>query len=326
MNDFAAGEPQKSGAFGDLSRARKFCAAPMMRHSHAAARRLWRFLCPPAMLYSEMLAADAVIHGRRERLLDFGGQSPVALQLGGRDKNRLAEAARIGEEYGAAEINLNCGCPSPRVRCGGFGASLMKTPARTGAIVAAIANAVDIPVTVKCRIAVDEMNGETGLDVFVRAVLDGGASALILHSRRAFLDGLNPAQNRVAPPLEYDRAARLKESLRDFPVILNGGVCDLDSAKMHLRIFDGVMCGRAIVKRPYFLAEAGAEIFGITAPSRRDALRFMLEDAAHRPPRDWPRAAAALSGLFYGEPDGGHLRRMLYLPLADARRLLRGHC
>lgn len=309
-----------------LSRARRFCAAPMMRYSHAAARRLWRFLCPPALLYSEMLTADAIIHGRRDRLLDFGGQNPVALQLGGADKNRLAEAAKIGAEYGAAEINLNCGCPSPRVRCGGFGACLMKTPARTGDIVAAMTNAVNIPITIKCRIAVDDMDGESGLEFFARAVLAGGASALILHSRRAFLDGLNPAQNRIAPPLDYDRAARLKESLGDFPVILNGGVCDLDSAKKHLRIFDGVMCGRAIVKRPYILAEACAEIFGINAPSRRDALRFMLEDAAHRSPRDWPRAAAALSGLFYGEPNGGEWRRMLCRPFADARRELQGRC
>ena len=310
----------------DLSRARRFCTAPMMRYSHAAARRLWRFLCPPAMLYSEMLSADAVIRGRRELLLDFAGQSPVALQLGGCDKNKLADAAKIGEDRGADEINLNCGCPSPRVQCGGFGAALMKTPAQTGAIIAAMTRAVQIPITVKCRIAVDDMDAENGLDEFVRAVADGGAQALILHARRALLNGLNPAQNRTAPPLNYERAARLKKSLPDLPIILNGGIADLESAKRHLQIFDGAMCGRAIVGRPMLLAEAAAAIFGVRAPTKREALQFMLEESARRSPREWSRTAAALCGLFYGEPDGKNIRRMLCLPLADAQRLLRPLC
>ena len=309
-----------------MSRGRKFCAAPMMRHSHAAARRLWRFLCPPALLYSEMLSADSVIRGRRDILLDFAKQHPAALQLGGRDANKLSEAAKIGEARGAAEINLNCGCPSPRVRCGGFGAALMREPAHVANIVSAIKHAVNIPVTVKCRIAVDDMDSESGLNIFARAIVDSGADALILHSRRALLRGLNPSQNRSAPPLDYARARRLKESLGDFPIVLNGGIRDLDSAKSHLRIFDGAMCGRAIVRRPMLLAEAAAEIFGEESPSRKDALQFMLEDAAHRPPREWPKIASALSGLFYGEPNGGQLRRILHCPSSDALQMLRAHC
>ncbi|MBE8158549.1 MAG: tRNA dihydrouridine(20/20a) synthase DusA, partial [Betaproteobacteria bacterium] len=285
------------------ARARMFCAAPMMRYSHAAARRLWRFLCPPALLYTEMLNCNAIIRGRRElrgRILDFAGPSPVALQLGGGEAAALAAAAQIGEECGAAEININCGCPSPRVLHGNFGACLMKTPQTAGAMVAAVKKAVSIPVTVKCRIAVDDMDAESGLDIFARAVLENGGAALILHARRALLKGLNPAQNRAAPPLDYARARRLKQSMGAFPVVINGGIGGVESAQTHLQYFDGAMLGRAIVRRPYLLAEAARTVYGIAAPSRAEALRFMLEDAARRPPKEWPRAVSALAGLFHG--------------------------
>lgn len=294
----------------------------MMRYSHAAARRLWRFLCPPALLYTEMLVCDAVIHGRREKLLDFDGCSPVALQLGGGDPQKLAEAARIGGDFGAAEINLNCGCPSTRVQSGGFGACLMKTPETVGRAVSAMKKATHVPVTVKCRIAVDDMDSESGLDKFVHVARDSGADAIILHARRALLSGLNPAQNRSAPPLDYDRAARLKRSLGTFPLVINGGVDGVHSAKEFLQTFDGAMLGRAIIKRPYILADAAKEIYSLSPPSRADALRFMLEDAAQRTPREWPRAASALAGLFFGQPDGKMFRRSLSLPREDARRML----
>ena len=247
---------------------RRFCTAPMMRYSHAAARRLWHCLCPPALLYTEMFFCEAIIRTPRPRLLQILQltNAPTALQLGGADARRLAHAAQIGEECGAAEVNLNCGCPSPRARCGNFGAVLMKTPSAVGAAVAALKKSLSIPVTVKCRIAVDDMDADGDLDVFARTVRDSGADALVLHARRAFLDGLNPAQNRSRPPLDYARARRLKESLGDFPLVVNGGVADVEEARRHLRVFDGVMPGRAIVRRPYFLAEAAAAIFGVRPP------------------------------------------------------------
>ncbi|MGI9306642.1 MAG: tRNA dihydrouridine(20/20a) synthase DusA [Gammaproteobacteria bacterium] len=315
--------PDMSAPVYDLTLARRFCAAPMMRYSHSAARRLWRFLCPPALLYTEMLSCEAIIRGRS--LPDFAGQSPVALQLGGSCPKKLAAAAQIGEQLGAAEINLNCGCPSPRVLRGSFGACLMKTPQNTGAAVAAMKRAVNIPVTVKCRIAVDDMDAESGLDIFARAVLENGGDALVLHARRALLRGLNPAQNRAAPPLDYARARRLKESLGAFPVILNGGIADVAAAKTHLQFFDGAMLGRAVVRRPYLLAEAARDIFNTPPHSRRDALRFMLEDAAARP-QEWRRAVSALSGLFHGEAKSGEYRRRLSLPCARALPLLRAYC
>ena len=276
-----------------------------------------------------MLNCRAVIFGRRElraKFLDFSGQSPVALQLGGGEPKMLAEAAKIGEQCGAAEINLNCGCPSPRVRHGGFGACLMKTPQAAGEMVAAMKKSVLIPVTVKCRIAVDDMDSESGLDIFAGEVVKNGGDALILHARRALLKGLNPAQNRTAPPLDYARAQRLKKSLGAFPVVINGGIHNIESAQTHLHYFDGAMLGRAIVRRPYLLAEAARAIYATAAPSRADALRFMLEDAARRPPPEWPRAVSALAGLFHGEPFSGEYRRRLSMPLAEALPQLRGYC
>lgn len=305
---------------------RRFCTAPMMRYSHPAARRLWRFLCPPALLYTDMLTAEAVIRGRCRQLSELSAETSVALQLGGGKAARLAEAARIGEAGGAAEINLNCGCPSPRVQRGGFGACLMKTPNAVGAAVAALKKAVTVPVTVKCRIAVDDMDAETGLDVFARAVRENGGEALIVHARRALLAGLNPAQNRTAPPLDYARARRLKESLGGFPVVLNGGIADIEAARQHLTVFDGVMLGRAIVRRPYLLALAAQDIFAQPPPSRAAALRFMLEDATRRPLCDWPQTAATLAGLFHGEPHSNRYRRCLCMPPAAALQALRGCC
>lgn len=312
-----------------LAGARKFCAAPMMRYSHAAARRLWRFLCPPALLYTEMIVDSALTRGgddKRKILLDFEKQRPVALQLGGREPGTLAEAAKAGEQHGADEINLNCGCPSARVQNGGFGALLMKSPMAAAAAVEAVKNAVRLPVTVKCRIAVDDMDGQRGLDEFARAVRGAGADALIVHARRALLSGLSPAQNRAAPPLDYARARDLKAWAGRFPVVLNGGIGDVESARQHLRSFDGAMLGRAIVKNPMLLAGAAQDIYGLEAPSRRDALRFALEDSARRTPREWARMAGAAAGLFYGEPGGCRLRRALSMPPDEARRLLHAHC
>ena len=299
-----------------------FCAAPMMRYSHVAARRLWHFLCPPAQLYTEMLTAAAVIHGVKSRRLDFSPR--CVLQLGGCAPDELATAAAIGEAAGALAINLNCGCPSVRVQRGQFGACLMKTPAVVAAAVAAMKKATSLSVTVKCRIAADDMDSERGLDDFVDAVIDGGADGLIVHARRALLCGLNPAQNRTAPPLDYARVRRLKERLPHVPIVLNGGIADIASARAHLSIFDGVMLGRVVVRNPYILVQAARDIFGLAdGPDKKAAVAYMLEDAAVRPPCEWRLIAAAISGLFHGEPCAATYRRCLSLPFADAALRLR---
>ena len=306
-----------------LTLSRRFCTAPMMRYSHAAARRLWRYLAPNALLYSEMLVCDAVIHGPRQRLLDFSGQSPAALQLGGGEPNKLQLAGQIGEELGAAEININCGCPSKRVQSGGFGACLMKKPNVVANAVSALKKSVQIPITVKCRIAVDDMDADSGLLQFAKTVVDNGADAIIIHARRALLSGLNPAQNRAVPPLDYERARKLKESLGNFPVIVNGGIDNLQKISQHLNTFDGVMSGRAIANNPYWLAQAAQNVYLSKPPSRKDALQFMLNDAETRPTNEWRKIANALMGLFHGEKDARYYRRCLMLPRENAIPLLR---
>ena len=298
--------------------ARLFAVAPMMRYSHLVARRLWRFLCPPALLYTEMLTADSIIHGPRERLLRLPAQQrPTALQLGGSDPQKLALAAQLGEDFGYAEINLNCGCPSPRVRRGSFGACLMKTPQVVSNALTAMKNATVLPITVKCRIAVDDMDTESALDNFAAAVFAAGGDALIVHARRAFLEGLNPAQNRSLPPLDYDRARRLKQAWADKTIIVNGGIEDIKAVRHHLADFDGVMLGRAITRQPYLLAQVAKEIYGITPPSLGEALRFTLDGAAANR-NEWGRSVSLLSGLLRGLPGNKCCRRLLSHPPSEA--------
>ena len=300
---------------------RLFCAAPMMQYSHAPARRLWQFLYPSTWLYTEMIMCEAII--RRRPLSAFAART--ALQLGGRDAARLAQAAQIGEDNNAAEINLNCGCPSPKVQQGAFGACLMKTPAIVGNAVAALKKNVNIPVTVKCRIAVDDMP-DNALDIFVRAVIENGADALILHARRAWLDGLSPAQNRAIPPLDYERAMILKDTYGDFPIIINGGIDSVESIRRHLRYFDGVMIGRAIIRQPYLFANAAAAFFNHRMPSPSETLTWAINDALCHPPREWRQMASTLTGLFYGIPNSKKYRQALAMPLPQALPILRQYC
>ena len=239
---------------------RSLCIAPMMRYSHAHARCLWRLLCPPALLYTEMIPAAALADDRnngRHRCDRI--QQPVALQVGCRDPRLFAQAARRAEEFGYAEINLNCGCPSPRVAGGGFGACLMGEPQIAADCVAAAREAASIPTTVKCRIAIDDLDSETCLDRFADCVLAAGCTALIVHARRAWLAGLNPKANRTRPPLDHDRVLRLKRRLGAFPVIVNGGIDSLQQASsLTGRGADGVMIGRAAVRRTMLLVEMAA--------------------------------------------------------------------
>ena len=245
------------------------------RHCRVFHRRMSR----RARLYTEMLTTGAILHGDRNRLLGFdASEHPVALQLGGSAPADLATSARIGEDFGYDEINLNVGCPSDRVKDGRFGACLMAEPMLVADCVKAMKRAVSIPVTVKCRIGIDNQDPEFALDELARGVMDAGADALIVHARKAWLNGLSPKENRDIPPLDYQRVYRLKAARPDVPIIINGGIGSFAEAKQHLGFVDGVMLGRAAYQEPWRLLAADPELFGEPAPhaTMKDVFAAML--------------------------------------------------
>lgn len=240
----------------------------MMEWTDRHCRFFHRLLTRRARLYTEMITTGAVLHGDRARLLGYNAEEhPVAIQLGGSEAKDLAASAKIAEDLGYDEVNLNCGCPSDRVKSGHFGACLMAEPARVAEGVAAMTAAVKIPVTVKCRIGIDDQNEEEALDRFADAMVAAGADALVVHARKAWLQGLSPRENREVPPLNYDRVFRLKKRLGAYPVILNGGIVSLADAKEHLAHVDGVMLGRAAYDTPELLLGVDPQIFGEAAPA-----------------------------------------------------------
>src|SRR5882672_10668742 len=245
----------------------KFCIAPMMDWTDRHCRFFHRLLTRHTLLYTEMVTTGAVLHGDRARLLGFDpAEQPVALQLGGSDPAALAQCARIGEEFGYCEINLNVGCPSDRVQEGRFGACLMIEPALVADCVAAMKAAVKIPVTVKCRLGVDEQDPDQALFSFADAVKAAGADALIVHARKAWLKGLSPRENREVPPLDYSIVHRLKAAYPRLDIVLNGGIASRDQAVDQLHRFDGVMMGRAAYQEPWRLMAVDSLLFGEPAP------------------------------------------------------------
>jgi tRNA-dihydrouridine synthase A len=233
---------------------RRFSVAPMMEWTDRHCRFFHRLLTGRALLYTEMLTTGAVLHGDRARLLRYDpAEHPLALQLGGSDPRALATCAHIGAELGFDEINLNSGCPSDRVQDGRFGACLMAEPALVGEAVAAMKAAVSIPVTVKCRIGIDEQDPEEALEVFAHAVEQAGVDALIVHARKAWLKGLSPKENREIPPLDYARVYRLKAVHPSLSVVLNGGIASAEEGRAHLPHVDGAMMGRAAYQEPWRL-------------------------------------------------------------------------
>jgi tRNA-dihydrouridine synthase A len=239
----------------------------MMDWTDRHCRVFHRLMSRRARLYTEMLTTGAIIHGDRGRLLGFDpSEHPVALQLGGSEPADLATAAKIGEDFGYDEINLNVGCPSDRVKDGRFGACLMAEPALVAEGVAAMKRAVRIPVTVKCRIGIDDQDPELALDALARGVVAAGADALVVHARKAWLNGLSPKENRDIPPLDYDRVYRLKAALPNVPIIINGGIGSIAEAARHLGHVDGVMLGRAAYQEPWRLLEVDPQLFGEAAP------------------------------------------------------------
>jgi tRNA-dihydrouridine synthase A len=262
-----------------LNQLHRFSVAPMMDWTDRHCRVFHRLITRRALLYTEMLTTGAILHGNRARLLSFdASEHPVALQLGGSEPRDLALAAEIGEDFGYDEINLNVGCPSDRVKDGRFGACLMAEPALVAEGIAAMKRAVCIPVTVKCRIGIDDQDPEIALDALARSVVAAGADALIVHARKAWLNGLSPKENRDIPPLDYNRVYRLKAALPAVPIIINGGIASLMEAKAHLAHVDGVMLGRAAYQEPWRLLAADPEMFGEAPPhaTMKDVFEAMV--------------------------------------------------
>src|SRR6516162_7896081 len=245
---------------------RRFCVAPMMEWTDRHCRFFYRLLTRRALLYTEMLTTGAVLRGDRARLLRYDpAEHPLALQIGGADPRALAQCATIAADSGFDEINLNVGCPSDRVQEGRFGACLMAEPALVGDCVAAMKAAVAIPVTVKCRIGIDDQDPEQALDAVADAAVGAGVDAVIVHARKAWLQGLSPRENRDVPPLDYGRVYRLKERHPALAVVLNGGIDTLEQAAAHLGRVDGVMMGRAAYQEPWRLL-AVDPLLGAAAP------------------------------------------------------------
>jgi len=290
--------------------------APMMDWTDRNCRFFHRQISRHTLLYTEMLTTGAVLHGDRERLLGFSpAEHPVALQLGGSDPAQLAQAARIGEEWGYDEINLNCGCPSDRVQSGRFGACLMAEPELVARLVGAMREAVRVPVTVKSRIAIDEMEEWSTLEDFVRRISAAGCTRFIVHARKAWLQGLSPKENRDVPPLRYELVHRLKAGFPHLDISINGGIRTLEAAAEHLRHVDGVMIGRAAYENPYILADADRRFFGGTqAPRERHAVvEAMLPYIEERLKQGAPLSAITrhMLGLFQGLPGARAWRRYL---------------
>jgi tRNA-dihydrouridine synthase A len=263
-----------------------------------------------------MLTTGAVIHGDRQRLLGFDtSEHPVALQLGGSNPADLATSAKIGEDFGYDEINLNVGCPSDRVKDGRFGACLMAEPDLVAEGVAAMKRSVRIPVTVKCRIGIDDQDPEVALDRLARSVVAAGADMLIVHARKAWLNGLSPKENRDIPPLDYDRVYRLKAALPNLPIVINGGIAGIEEAKRHLDHVDGVMLGRAAYHDPWRLLAADSELFGEAAPhadmkSAFEGMMPYIEDQLARGTR-LHAITRHFVGAFHAVPGARAFRRHL---------------
>ena len=306
---------------------RKFCIAPMMEWTDRHCRFFHRLLTRRARIYTEMITTGAVLHGPRARLMAYDvAEHPLALQLGGCDPRQLAECARIAEAFGYDEVNLNIGCPSDRVQEGSFGACLMAEPALVGDRVAAMAAVVKLPITVKCRIGIDDQDPEEALEALACAVERAGVAALIVHARKAWLDGLSPRENRNVPPLDYARVYRLKAAHPNLSVMLNGGITTVDQALNHLRCVDGVMMGRAAYQEPWRLLAVDPVLFGerarfASARAAAEALLPYIERELARGTRLHAVTRHVL-GLFRGMPGARAFRRHLATeavkPAADA--------
>jgi len=292
----------------------KFCIAPMMEWTDRHCRYLHRLLTRYARLYTEMVTAEAVIRGDRARLIGFDPfEHPVALQLGGAEPARLAEATAIAGDFGYAEINLNVGCPSDRVQSGRFGACLMREPALVADCVAAMRARTVMPVTVKCRIGVDDQDPEESLRALIARCTEAGVTTFIVHARKAWLDGLSPRENRDVPPLDYELIYRIKRENPGLSIVLNGGIADLEQAESHLDAVDGIMLGRAAYHSPAMLADVDARFFDGIRRDTRETVNAYCAYVERELARGVPLNAMTkhMLGLFSGRPGARLFRRYL---------------
>ena len=293
---------------------RRMCVAPMMDWTDRHCRVFHRHLAPSALLFTEMITAEAIIYGNLNQLIGHDTvEHPLVLQLGGSDPERLSIAVKQASDKGFAEINLNVGCPSNRVQSGQFGACLMAEPKLVADCCKAMMEASNLPVTVKCRIGVDDMDEEKGLDHFVDLVADVGVKVFYLHARKAWLKGLSPKENRDIPPLRYDRARRLAARRCDLSIILNGGLEKLDQICTEVHGFAGVMLGRAAYRTPYLLTTVSEAFFATSPPSRREVAEVMAEYADRMAKELVPLHSITrhMLGLYAGQRGAKHWRRQL---------------
>lgn len=293
---------------------RRFCVAPMLDWTDRHCRFFLRLISQHAVLYTEMLTTGAILHGDTERFLAMNAKEhPVALQLGGSNPCDLAAACKLAEKYAYAEINLNCGCPSDRVQSGMFGAVMMKNAAITADCVASMRDAVDLPVTVKHRIGVDDYDSYDFLCQFVGTLSEAGCNTFVVHARKAWLKGLSPKQNREVPELNYDRVYQLKRDFPDAEIIINGGITTLEQSIEHLNHLDGVMMGREAYTNPYILATVDQDIYGANHPvkSREKIAEQFLDYIDNEMSKGTKLYAMTrhILGLFHGMPGARLFRR-----------------
>lgn len=293
---------------------RRLCIAPMLDWTDRYCRYFLRLISRHTLLYTEMVTTGALLHGDQPRHLDFDpAEHPLALQLGGSDPDELAACARLAEQWGYDEVNLNVGCPSDRVQSGRFGACLMATPELVAQGVAAMRAATRLPVTVKHRIGIDQLDSYEALTRFVATVAEAGCETFIIHARKAWLSGLSPKENREIPPLRYDRVHRIKQEFPRLEIIINGGIASLDQAEEQLRHVDGVMIGREAYQNPWILAEADRRLYGDEhpIPTRHEIIEQLIPFAerAHAAGTPVNRISRHILGLFQGQPRARAWRR-----------------
>lgn len=294
----------------------RFCTAPMMEWSDTHTRYFWRLLSRHARLYTEMVTTGALIHGHRERFLQYHpAELPLALQLGGNDPKALTLCARMAEDAGFSEINLNCGCPSDRVQEGRIGACLMAEPEQVAEAISQMTNATRIPITIKHRLGIDELDSDEHLHRFVHLNAQAGCQVFIVHARKAWLNGLSPKENREIPPLQYERVAALKQAFPHLTIVVNGGINSLNACSTLLQEVDGVMLGREAYYNPYLLAQVDSALFNCHEPiPSRHLLLAQLEPYIETHLASGGRLHSItrhLLGLFAAQPGGKLFRRHL---------------
>jgi len=299
-----------------LKQSHRISVAPMLDWTNRDFRYFLRLISKHSLLYTEMVTTGALIHGQRERFLGHDvSEYPLALQLGGSDPEALAKCAKLGEDAGYSEINLNVGCPSDRVQSGSFGACLMAEPERVAEGITAMRSEANIPITVKTRLGIDELDSYEFLTAFISQAADAGCDIFILHARKAWLQGLSPKENRDVPPLDYSRVYQIKKDFPHLHIDINGGIDSLEQAQEHLKHVDGVMMGRAIYHNPYLLSDADKLLFDDQHEilSRHDVIRTMLPYIEQRMSEGRPVKSITrhLLGLFQGQTGAKAWRRYL---------------